>query len=73
MHEGVLILSKENNQAMFCNKSAQKLLLRIVNYYEIISDLFESSSYKMRSDEERILKPRVFSVTEMPKKEQESK
>ena len=68
MHEGVLILSKENNQAMFCNKSAQKLLLRIVNHHEINSDLFDKSSYKKIDDEERILKLRVFSVTGMPKK-----
>ena len=36
MHEGLLILSKSpDNRMMFCNKPAQKLLMKTIEYHEI--------------------------------------
>ena len=34
MHEGLLILSKADNESMFCNFPAQKLLNGAVEFYE---------------------------------------
>ena len=34
MHEGLLILSKADNESMFCNFPAQKLLKNAVEYFE---------------------------------------
>ena len=37
MHEGLLIISKMNNDLMFCNNSAQKLLGAAIENYEIFA------------------------------------
>ena len=33
MHEGLLILAQDTKQVMFCNKTAQKLLIRAISYF----------------------------------------
>lgn len=61
MHEGLLILSlAEPRQALFCNKSAHKLLQRSVQFYELHNAHQQSDLDRNEDKIQQITEPRMF-------------
>ena len=71
MHEGLLILSKADNESMFCNFPAQKLLKSALDLFEKKQ---KSDAKKLEeSDKDRILKGKFFNAIEIAIKGQSKK
>ena len=71
MHEGLLILSKADNESMFCNFPAQKLLKNAFEYFEK-KQKSEANNFN-ETAKNRILKGKFFNAIEISIKGQSNK
>ena len=60
MHEGLLILSKADQNVMFCNKPSQKLLEGAISYLEACQETREKCYDAEDEVQKQLLKHAVF-------------